>query len=152
MALVERAVTLAQKSPSVCNRQAWKVHVITAEDEKRKVLDLQNGSRGFGDQANKVLIVTVELGNFLTVGERNQGWVDGGMFAMSLVYALHSLGLGTCCLNWAVRHERDRQLKHEVDISNSESIIMMIAVGHLPDEFPVAQATRRNVKGMLIVR
>jgi hypothetical protein len=30
------------------------------------------------------------------VAERNQGWIDGWLFAMSLVYALHSLRPGSC--------------------------------------------------------
>lgn len=149
---IETAVKMAQKTPSVCNRQSSKVYVFTNKQDKEKVLSYQNGNRGFGDQASKVLIVTSNLEHFFNIGERNQCWIDGGMFAMSLVYALHSLGLGTCCLNWSVECEVDRALKDAVGINDSESIIMMIAVGHLPEKLKVAQSTRKNIQEVLFVR
>lgn len=152
MSLIEAAVKMAQKTPSVCNRQSSKVYVFSSDEDKRKALSYQMGNRGFGDQASKVLIVTSNLGHFFNIGERNQCWIDGGMFAMSLVYALLSLGLGTCCLNWSVVYERDLALKKAVRIDDSESIIMMIAVGHLPDELKVAQSARKTLKEVLIVR
>lgn len=150
--LIQDAVAMAQKTPSVCNRQSWKVYVFSGEQAKKKVLSYQNGNRGFGDQASKVLVVTSELNHFFTVGERNQCWIDGGMFCMSLVYALHSLGLGTCCLNWSVESKRDQELKRATEISDSESIIMLIAVGYLPDELKVAQSPRKKICEVMFVK
>lgn len=149
MDLIEQAVEMAQKTPSVCNRQSSKVYVFSKED-KQKALSFQNGNRGFGDQANKVLIVVSNLQCFTKIGERNQGWIDGGMYAMSLVYALHALGLGTCCLNWSVEYSVDQALKAATGIKNYEAVIMMIAVGHLPDELTVAQSPRKKVDEVLI--
>ena len=57
--------------------------------------------------------------------ERNQGWIDGGMFAMSLIYAFHALGIGTCCLNWAVDSRTDRTLRSVVSMPDHEAVIMM---------------------------
>ena len=150
MTLIEQAVTMAQKTPSVCNRQSCKVYIFSEGEQKRKVLSYQNGNRGFGDQASKVLIVTSNLENFSSIGERYQGWIDGGMFSMSLVYALHSLGLGTCCLNWCVKHKQDKMLKISSGIPDSDLVIMMIAVGHLPEKFKVAQSPRKPLNEVLI--
>ncbi|NES66883.1 MAG: nitroreductase, partial [Okeania sp. SIO2D1] len=111
----------------------------------------QNGNRGFGEQASKVLIVTSNLEHFASIGERYQGWIDGGMFSMSLVYGLHSLGLGICCLNWSFKKKQDRQLKIIAGIPDSDLVIMMIAVGHLPEEFKVAQSPRKPLKEVLII-
>lgn len=152
ISLIEIAIKMAQKTPSVCNRQSSKVYVFSSNENKKKVLSYQNGNRGFGDQASQVLVVTSDLGHFFSIAERNQCWIDGGMFAMSLVYALHSLGLGTCCLNWCVEYKTDQALKKAVGISNSESIIMMIGVGHLPEEFSVAQSSRKNLNEVLIAK
>jgi len=150
ISLIEKAIEMAQKTPSVCNRQTSKVYVFSKDEDKQKVLSFQNGNRGFGDQSSKVLIVVSELENFTSIGERNQAWIDGGMYAMSLVYALHSLGLGTCCLNWSVEAYVDKALKKATAIKDSESVIMMIAVGHLPDELKVAQSPRKQVHEVLI--
>lgn len=152
ISLIETAVKMAQKTPSVCNRQSSKVYVFESDEDKREVLSYQNGNRGFGDRASKVLIVTSDLGHFFSIAERNQCWIDGGMFAMSLVYALHSLGLGTCCLNWCTEYKVDTALKKAVGISDSDSIIMMIAVGHLSEELSVAHSARKNLNEVLIVK
>lgn len=152
LSLIQKAVVMAQKTPSVCNRQSAKVYVFSREEDKQKVLSYQNGNRGFGEQINKVLIVTSDLQHFMTAGERNQCWVDGGMFAMSLVYALHSLGLGSCCLNWSVQHHTDRELRQVAGIPDSEVVMMMIGVGHLPEKLAVAQSPRKDLAEVLVIK
>jgi nitroreductase len=144
--LIQDSASIALKTPSVCNRQTWKIHVFSDDALKQKVLSYQNGNRGFGHTASKVVLVTCDLSNFLDAGERNQAFIDGGMFSMSFIYALHSFGVGTCCLNWSVTSERDQALRREIPIPETEVIIMMIAVGSLPDQFYVANSARRKVQ------
>lgn len=152
ISLIKQAVKMAQKTPSVCNRQSSKVYVFTEDEDKKKVLSYQNGNRGFGEQVSKVLIVTSDLEHFVSIGERNQCWIDGGMFAMSLIYALHSLGLGTCCLNWSVEREIDRELRKVAGVNDSEAIIMMIAIGHIPEQLNIAQSPRKKLEEVLIIK
>ncbi len=151
MDLIQQAVAIAQTTPSVCNRQTSRVHVFASEEEKARVLDLQNGSRGFGEQIDKVIVVTSDRRGFVQAGERNQCWVDGGMYAMSLVYALHSLGLGTCCLNWSMTTDIDKKLKRAVNIPDYEAVIMVIGVGHLPERFKVTRSSRKDVSEVMFV-
>jgi nitroreductase len=148
--LVEKAVSMAVCSPSVCNRQSWRVHVYSDPESKQSVLRFQNGNRGFGDQAACVLIVTTDIESFTSVGERNQPWIDGGMFAMSLIWALHSFGVGTCCLNFCVEKETDAALRARADIPDSQAVIMMIAVGSLPESFAVAQSPRKHLDEVIV--
>jgi nitroreductase len=142
--LVRRAVNMALHTPSVCNRQAWKVYVFSDPERKKRVLSHQNGNRGFGEQIGHVAIITSNLQRFVSVGERNQAWIDGGMFAMSFVLALHSLGLGTCCLNWSVEQKADIALRAEAAIPDSEVIIMLLAIGQIPPELNVAASVRQK--------
>ena len=116
--------------------------VCQSEHAKAAALSLQNGNKGFGHLASHVLIVASDRACFASIGERNQPWIEGGLYAMSLVYALHALGLGTCCLNWSVDNQRDAELKQALAIPASYAIAMMIAVGSLPDIIPVAESRR----------
>ena len=150
MRLIEEAVAMAQKTPSVCNRQSCRVWALQERADVIGALEIQRGAVGFAEQVNKVLVVTSELAHFVNVGERYQGWIDGGMFSMSLVYALHSLGLGTCCLNWSKRREVDKEMKRFLGIGDSETIIMLIAVGHLPETVNVAQSVRKKLDDVLV--
>jgi hypothetical protein len=72
------------------------VYSVSNDTAIEQVLALQNGNRGFGHLAKRVLIVSADLHAFIGPIERNKAFVDGGMFAMSLLYALHRLELGAC--------------------------------------------------------
>lgn len=144
--LLERAVRMAQKTPSVCNRQCGRVHVFTTPDLKRQALSFQNGNRGFGHLASAVIVVTADMRGFLSVGERNQAWVDGGLFAMSVNYALHALGLGACMLNWSVEDKVDRAMRKAMRIPDHEAVITMMAVGNIPEQLRVAQSPRKPLE------
>jgi nitroreductase len=148
-ALIERAVWMAKKTPSVCNRESGSVFVASDPARKKALLALQNGNSGFGDSADRIMVITSRLDSFLSVGERNQCWIDGGLFAMSLIYALHSLGLGSCCLNWSVEPAQDRALKQAAGIPEDHAVIMLLAVGNLPEQLRVAQSPRRPLSDVL---
>lgn len=148
-AQIEQAVRLAKRSPSVCNRESGHVFVASDPATMARVLALQNGNRGFGEQAGRVLVITSRVDTFLTVGERYQCWIDGGLFAMTLIYALHAQGLGTCCLNWSVEPATDLALKRVSGIPDGHAVIMMLAVGHLPEALRVAQSPRRPLSDVM---
>lgn len=146
---VARAVRIAQRTPSVCNRQAWRVHVYTSPADKETVLRIQDGNAGFGHLAARVLLVSCDARAYVTSGERHQAYVDGGMFAMSLVYALQAEGLVSCCLNLCNYFFQDAALHRACRIPPSEIPIMMIALGYPPAEFRVADSARLDTDSVL---
>lgn len=148
--LVSKAVRMARRTPSVCNRQSWKVYAYADPVLLEQVVECQKGNRGFGDQIKTMLVVTSNTETFFSIGERNQCWIDGGMFSMSLVYALHSLGLGSICLNWSVEKATDENLHQVASIPDFEAVIMMIGIGFLPETFRVAQSHRKPLEELLI--
>lgn len=143
--LLQRAVEIAQSAPSVCNRQGARVHIIENENARQSALRIQGGNRGFGERTPALLVVTESLSIFRDSKERNQAFVDGGLFSMSLLYALHFLGLGACPLNWSAEAQKDLALRRVLAIPEEEAIIMLVAVGGLRDEFAVAASPRRNL-------
>ena len=150
VALIENAAKIAQGVPSVCNRQTCRVHVLSDKDEIQKALLYQNGNRGFNHQIDKLLLVVADLECFTTSGERFQRWIEGGMFAMSLIYGLHSQGLGTCCLNWSVNSPVDKKFRKAIKIEKNEEMIMMIAVGNLPEKLKVCDSARRDTSEVVV--
>lgn len=148
--LLRRATELAQLAPSVCNRQSGRVRFFSEESSKAAILELQDGNKGFGHRIPTVGIVTSDLHCFHGGHERNQGYVDGGLFAMSLTFALHTLGLGSCMMNWCVAPETDLRLRTLVKIPESEIIITLMAVGNLPESYHVARSRRRPLSEVLL--
>lgn len=140
---------LAVKAPSACNRQPWKVYHTTDPHKRDAALALQAGNRGFGHKIPNLLIVTADLRAFMPGEERYQIWIDGGIFSMSLIQAFHSLGIGTCCLNWSVSPKRDKQLRKIFNIDPSQSVIMMLAAGYPRSENFVCASKRPSVETFL---
>lgn len=143
--LLARAIRLAMKSPSVCNRQAWHVYHIQERENIDTALSLQNGNRGFGHEVPCLLVIAADLAAFDSASERYQPWIDGGMFSMSLLLALHSLGLGACCLNWSKGPIDDLKLRRLINIRKGHSILMMVAVGYASNTLKVCHSARRNI-------
>ena len=144
LGLIETAIKVAQKAPAVCNRQSGFVHVITDKKLIEAALKLQGGARGFAEGVNKVAVVTTDTRSFSHITERNQGWIDGGLFAMSFLYGLHMNGLGTCCLNWSKTNAQSDAMRKLIGANPWESIIMLVAIGHLQDEFEVPFSIRKD--------
>lgn len=146
--LISRSISQAICAPSVCNRQTWRVHQYTGK-EAQKILKLQSGNRGFGHTIPCVLVVTSDLRYFTGTAERYQAWIDGGMFAMLLLLAIHSNGLGAVALNWSVLNERDVQLREQGGIPGHERVIMLIGCGYPGEGITVPKSHRRAVESIL---
>lgn len=140
--LVDEAIRMAQRSPSVCNRQCPRVYVVTDRPLIQKILELQGGSRGFADQVDKLLMVGGDLNAFNSPRERNQLFFDAGLFAMTLMYALQYLGVGTCPLHWCVDSATDRRVRTWAGVDEAHTLAALIAVGSLPETFKVCASQR----------
>ncbi|CAN8142746.1 Nitroreductase [uncultured Thiomicrorhabdus sp.] len=137
------SIELAKFAPSVCNRQAWKAHVYSDKSKIVKLLEIQNGNGGFTDCVDTLIIVTGDIKGFSKY-ESNQIFVDGGLFSMNLMLALHHNGLGSCPLNTCFPYIVEKKVKNMAGIPEHERLVMMIAVGNLKDEYRVAISARKS--------
>lgn len=148
---VVRALANAEKTPSVCNRQGWRVFKTEDKELMRRVLKHQRGF-AYEQMPETLLTVTVSNSSFISPVERNQGFIDGGLYAMSVLYGLESEGLGAVPLN-ACLYMRDRAaVVRLLDIDPSEEIIMFIAVGDYPSETIVPASDRRPASTFVMQR
>lgn len=147
--VLRAAINLAITAPSTCNRQSVKVHLVKDKELVHKVLSMQSGNRGFGDRADKVLVITSDLQSWNVPGERFSPYIDGGIFAMNLLYALHYHHIGACPLNWSENVGRNKKLHQLLGISNHEIVIMMICCGMAPQEFKIVRSKRKSLNDIL---
>jgi nitroreductase len=148
-AVILKAIGLALKTPSVCNRQHWHVYHTNDREVRDAALNLQNGNTPFGDNVPNLFIITVDLKAFVSPIERYQHWVDGGMYSMSLIYALHSLGVASCPLNWSQSPRNDMKLRKVLNIEKHHSIMMFIAAGYPRKDNYVCSSIRKEAYSML---
>ena len=142
-ATIDEALRMAQQTPSACNRQGWKTHVFEG-NACHEMLKWQGGSRGFEEDVHQAILVTASQKAFLYY-EMHQAYVDGGLYAMNLINALHALGLGTIPLSCGFKERKLRRLRRQFDIPSEELPIVIIGFGQLPDRFKVAVSERKDI-------
>ncbi len=140
------AVELAMTAPSACNRQFIKVYCVSNHEKRDAVLALQNGNRGFGMDADKLLVITADLAGDRWMEERNDLYTNAGIFIMNLCYALHYHKVAHCILNWSVKPEQDREAHTVLAVPESEAIAAILSCGNAPERFMVAASPRKHVR------
>ena len=144
--LIEKAITLAQNTPSSCNRQPWITRIVSNKDLKSKLINNQYGNRGFGELVDSFVIITIDCQYYDVTIERSQSYVDGGIYAMNLLYSLHYYGLATCPLSTSLTLKQEKNIRNYFNISSSENLILIIAVGNYKENYKVPKSTRKSPK------
>lgn len=142
---IENAVNLSINSPSVCNRQSSRVYLIEDKTKIDKILHIQSGFRGYSSKVFQLLILTVDRNYFYTVGERNQFYIDGGIFLLNLLYSLHYYKIANCPANWGKPVQDERRLSKVVQLPDSEKIICLVPIGIPVKDFSVCLSQRRDI-------
>lgn len=142
MERIEKALDIAQFTPSACNRQGWNCHVIEGKELIAQVLRYQNGNRGFGEEIDKLLLVTADLRFFNYDRELFQAYVDGGMYAMSVINGLHSQHIATIPLSAALSVKQEKNIRKILNLDSSEVFILFIGAGNYPDHCQTTKSER----------
>ena len=130
--LITQAIQLAQYTPSACNRQGWKTRIIVDRKIITGILNNQNGNKGFGQEIDKLLIVTSDLRAQQRSREVFQAYIDGGMYAANILNALYYKGIGSVPLSAALSNNQEKNIRKMVDIDDAEVLIMFIGIGNYP--------------------
>lgn len=149
---IKNAVSMAIKSPSACNRQMIKVNYIENQD---KINFIKENSQGLGnfelDNVN-FFVITFDINANYFIGERNQGWFNAGLFSMNFVNALHSLGIGSCFLQFGSSFKKECEFKKVLNIPNSERIAVIIAAGYYAEKSVVPCSARKDLNDILQIK
>ena len=145
-----KAIDLAQCTPSACNRQGWKVRIVTKKELILKTLSNQNGNTGFSQEIDKLLIVTADLRYFNAERELFQPYIDGGMYAQSLINALHYYNIATIPLSAALYEEQETNVREIIGLDDAEVLILFIGTGNYPDLCQTTKSKRHEPRLRII--
>lgn len=141
---IEKALQLSKYTPSACNRQGWKTRVIKDKEVMKRVLENQNGNRGFGEEIDTLLLITSDLNYFNYHREVFQAYIDGGMYAMSVINSLHFQCLGTIPLSGSLTPEQEKNVRRILNLDDAEVLILFIGVGNYPEHCQTTKSIRHK--------
>lgn len=140
---VYKAIDLARNTPSACNRQGWKVRIIQNELIKNEVLINQNGNKGFGNEIDKLLLITYDLRYINIDREWHQAFIDGGMYAMSLLYSLQYMNIASVTLSASLNTEQEDNVRNLLNLNEAEVLIVYIGIGNYAEKYQVPLANKK---------
>ena len=147
---VERAVQLAQYTPSACNRQGWKTIIISNKRVVKEVCANQNGNEGFGHEFDKMLLITADLRCFNRDRELYQAFIDGGMYAENILNALHYEHIASVPLSASFNEVQEMNMRKLLNLHEAEVLILLIGIGNYPEICQTARSERKQAEYIIV--
>ena len=142
---MKKAVEIAIKTPTACNRQMVKVYYVKNDAVKNKIIKYSHGLTGFNLDNTNLVLLTYDTSSLMKM-EFGQGLFNAGLFAMNLVNAMHSLGIGSCMLEYSVSMKEENEEKKILGIPDCERIAVVIGAGYYKDETIVPKSVRKPLE------
>ena len=148
---IKSAIDIARYSPSACNRQYIKVHYFPKGKMKKNIIDYSLGKGGIYLEGVNTFIITFDVNGLFSIGERNQGYFNAGLFSMNLVNAFHSLGIGTCFIQFHNSFREEKKLKILNKIPLNERIAVILYAGYYDKKSIFAVSPRKDIEDYFIL-
>lgn len=142
---IEYCVKAAIKSPSACNRQMVKVYYIDTNTKKEALSNILMGLSGFNKENVNFFVFTYDVSAFSFYGERSQGLLNSGLFAMNFVNALHFKGIGSCFLQWGNTVAEEEKIKNILEIPENERIAIVLGAGYYVEKCLIPASERKKI-------
>ncbi len=143
--LIDKALEIAALSPSACNRQPFEYRIFDDPKLVEKVINIPMGTKGY---AHNVPVVAVVLGNldaYFDERDRHLIYIDASLANMSFMYALETLGLSSCPINWPDIRKKEAKMKELLKYEDYQKPIMLISIGYADHKGKVAYSAKRSI-------
>ena len=144
-ALIDKAIEVAELSPSDCNRSPVEFLIFDSPDYVRKIAQIPLGTSGFHANIPVIVVVVGALDAYEFERDRHGIYINTGLKSMSFMYALETLGLASCPLNWPDIEEKERELNHILNLQSFQRPTMLIALGYPDPEGYIPYSAKKCV-------
>ena len=147
---LEKIISMARLTPSACNSQPWRIHVVHDEQKASEFSSFLRdfGMNGFTKNVTTFIAVS-ELNAKLAIGSKlkydNNHFVkyDVGQIIAYITLAAEELGLSTCILGWL----NNKKIADFLQFDENEECNVVIAVGY--SDIPVREKSRKAIEDIL---
>jgi nitroreductase len=132
------------QAPSACNRQPFIFRVFNEPELARQIVSIPLGTKGFSHQVPAVAVVVGQMRAYPLERDRHVIYIDGALAAMSFLFALETLGLSSCVINWPDEQPYERRMKAALNLASDERVVMLIAFGWADPEGGIPYSAKRS--------
>ncbi|MEW9853603.1 nitroreductase family protein [Novosphingobium sp. M1R2S20] len=146
--MINRALEAAAQSPSACNRQPFNFRIFDKPEMAQRVTAVAMGTKGFAQQVPAVAVVIGQLRAYPFERDRHVIYIDGSLAAMSFMFALESMGIASCPINWPDQEPHEARIREIVPMEEDERVVMLISFGWPDPTGMVPFSSKRSVADM----
>lgn len=144
--LVDKALRIAVQAPSACNRQPYVFHFFDEPEQVKHIASIPMGTVGYSDNIPALAVVVGDQSAYFSERDRHVIYIDASLAAMSFLFALESLGLSSCCINWPDKEPQESQMKAKLGLNSYERVVILIAFGFPDTEGNVPYSQKKNLE------
>ncbi|HEX5798186.1 MAG TPA: nitroreductase family protein [Candidatus Saccharimonadales bacterium] len=143
--LIDKALLVAEQSPSACNRLPYEFKIYDDPKLVKKVAAIPFGAAGYRDNIPTIIVVVGKQENYFSPRDRHLIYVDSALSVMPFMYALETLGLASSSINWPDFEPLEAKMQKTLGLSPDERPIMLIALGYADPEGYVAYSQKKSL-------
>lgn len=143
--LIDKAVLVASMAPSACNRQPFEFRIFDEPELVKKIINIPMGTAGWSHEPPVIVAVIGQLRAYFSERDRHIIYIDGSLASMAFMYALETLGLSSCPINFPDIAAREKMAKLTMGLMEDERVIMMIAIGYSNPEGYIPYSQKKSL-------
>jgi len=144
--LIDKALLVARQAPSACNRLPYEFRIFTRKDLVKQVVSIPFGTVGYSENVPAVAVLVGKLESYFSARDRHAIYVDSSLAAMSFAFALETLGLSTCMINWPDFEPLEQKMQRTLNLAYSDRVIMLMAIGYADPEATVPYSQKKSLE------
>jgi hypothetical protein len=126
------------------------VLIIKDQEFINKILKIQAGLNNYASNIQYLLVIVSDLRYYLSYMELNQGFIDCGMYSMSVLLQLQNHNIASCALNNSFTIQQEKSLRKIINLDKHFEFVMFIACGSFR-EFNKVPISHRLSKDLRII-
>lgn len=143
--LIDKAITVAIQSPSACNRQPFEYRIIDEKKLLKEIVELPMGTIGYAHNIPAMIVVIGNLDAYFSERDRHLIYIDSSLANMTLMFALETLRLASCPINWPDIENLEKKMQKLLNLEKFQRPIMCLAVGYPDSDGMVASSIKKDL-------
>lgn len=143
--LIDQALLVARQSPSACNRLPYEFLVFDDPESVHKVAGIPFGTSGYSHQIPAIIVVKADLSSYFSPRDRHVPYIDASLASMAFIFALETLGLSSCPINWPDFEPLEAKMAKTLELKPYERVVMLLAVGYADPTGKVASSKKKDL-------
>lgn len=146
--LIDKALMIARQSPSACNRLPYEFRIYDDPKLVRKIASTPMGTGGYDYNIPVIIVVVGKLNYYFSSRDRHSIYTDASLAIMAFMYALETLGLASCPINWPDFEPLEMKMQRNLGLSVDERPVMLISVGYPDPNAKVAYSQKKSLDAL----